>query len=589
MSIIHSHLIEVCKSCPFEDIHFQDPILDAFAIELLHPILKLDFLRLWINELKREDSIHSTYHVKKIESILAFEHGKLKEGDRRLYFEKKINILKKAQVSKNKKQTEGVLILASAATYLPEMNIIEIHQLIEKKLDIKIPLEKAKLIETSLSQKTEIKKTNIKSYLEHITNQPVGDQKIHDIYHESTICMVNLINNEEPLQYYSFAVVLNLLKLGIESKVLSSNYFTLMRMMINKAPHFLLEAYGQVVEDPYVRLLQSLSLIDMGSEKEMNELNTQREEFLDYWIKQLKTSEKQSIISYAERNITLECLPYEKLKLIREYIRRFKSAIEDFIHNKVHADIFMKKMSLLCTSAFQSIRMETFSVYTDPCLATLKELSYLLHYTSIRNQVYAAFHHLIVQWCINLKTMPQYITELRTYLTSRRSIEDVVSRGNHMFAADFIQSLFENSIPSNIHNLDPVVHALELDSLSIFDTLPLLQNWGNKLSEYKTPSAQYQAKSIFNYIEFERKKIKEEDAEKVIKEKLEEYKAIKHMLTPKETKKWINHISHIGGTLLSTEKIQPLITQFLKNPNRTTNYNKPQISIECQSLKEDKK
>ena len=580
MSAIHHHLIDVRKSYSFENIHIQDPIIDAFELESLHPMIKLDFLKLWIDKLKLKQPHSSTYHAKKVESQLVLEQVKLKTEDAKKHIEKRIDVLKKVETTKEKKKSEGDLILASAAYYLSDELMIQIHEFIEKKLDIKIDRVTSKLIKTSQPEKI-IRKYNvnnqieisqpetiiigkhdIKSYLEYVSNQAVTVENLHNVYHESVTNLISFIENEKELQHYQFSMVLNLIKIGIEHKIISD--FTFMGMMETKAPQFIVEAHDKVIHDPYVELLQSLSLADLRSEAETNRLNKQREVFFDYWIKQLKTSKKQSIISYANENITLEYLPYEKVKIIREYIQRFKSNIEDFILNKVNGDVFMEKISLLCVSAFQNIKLETFSKYTDPCLITLKELSHLLNNDQVRDLVYAAFNHLCVHWSINLKLIPQYLSEYRTYLNSRRAIEEQILSYN--LISGHLLSIFEGSIPSNIHMFDPVFDALHLESLSIFDRLPALQEWVVELNKSPTPSAVNQSKAISSFIDFELKKIKEEDAEKVIREKIKDYNDLKLLLNVEETKNFISHIAQVGGTLLSQEKVRSLIMELFSEP-----------------------
>ena len=568
MKVVHKHIgsDSSLQSYSFENLHIQDPILDAFKMELLHPMAKLDFLKLWMTKLKLNPSPHALHHANSIESFFNLEKERLELKDVENFILKQISKLKRLGLSKEKKQTEGAWLLTATASYFPDRFVV-FQKVIEKTLEIKL----CTTTEPIESLKIEIEQPNLKSCLEYLSNEKVTDENLLRIFHATTISNIISIETEESLQHYPFRCNLDLIKMGIESKILPSKYFAHMVTMVAKASDFILESENKVIFDPYVDFLKTLSLVDMGSEKEANELNAEKIDFLDYWLNLLKLSENPNIISYANENITLEFLSYENLKVIHNYVQQFKCTIEDFLNNKVNSDIFMEKISLLCVSAFKNIQIETFSQYTDPCLITLKELSFYLRVKELRNKAYAAFNHLSAQWSINLKLTPSYLNEYRTYLNYRRSIEeDILSQiaiieakpvyYNFMLTSS-LQSLFETSIPSNIHILDPVFCALQLEDLSLIERLPLLQYWVAELNKHKTAQAQYQLSVIANYIEIESKKIKEEDAEKAIKKKIADYKSVRHMIIEEDKRSALRYISYMGDTFLAEEKKRSILKE----------------------------
>jgi hypothetical protein len=518
LNFTHQSLKNLCQKFKIPHIHTLDPVLDAFELDSLHPMNKIDLLNIWSIELELINSPHYYYHAKRVRSLIQWEKARLKEQDIIKFFDQKIELLKRSTCSVVSKYGEGLMMFQSANLFLEQNKIGQIDKIrgkIEQAMNAKIP--------------------------EELIPQNKSPDKSHDNLLDSiskeTLSHVSIVIQEENSQYFSFYSALALVKKAMELK---PNYFTPLRLMQTKAPLFLLELENKVVFDPYVNFLQSLALIDVGSEKEFNDFNRAKEEFYQLWLNQLEFSEKQHVALHAKESRPLEFLSYAALKATLLTTKQMKFTIEQFVNQKITLENYKTEINDICVFAIKKIPVHALTKHTDPCL---KLLPYFLTEKEKRTRGYTALNYLQEQW---IKTIPlelPYIDEYRSYLNTRRETEDIILDQLDLLKKDkIVYSEFFNVMINHFQTLlgggklkslfmrDPVSHALSNEILSPIEKNKLLYCWSAVLSKSKVPMEYCQSHILSEVVKLNNDLIGEKEYEQFLYTRIEKLKKLEHFL-----------------------------------------------------------
>ena len=521
------YLKKTHPSLDLNNLIYQDPVLDALELESIHHINKMELLRMWTAELIQTPTPVAEYYVKRLESLLQFEKKRLNAKETYAFILEIIERLKMAKgISSRDRETEGISIFQASSLYLPKEMIKKLHGPIEYAAQIKIPFF---FIDHNNNKASE-KNSSIKSCLEAHGCGNVKDENLLVSYNAATLQLAEQLSSEE-LPYYPFFMLLKLVQMGLRSGISPPACFLPMAMLISKAPLFIVSLKEEVVFDPYLNGLLSLTLIDAESEEEFNLMNKLKTEALQSWVHKLSLSENATIASYGKNLKILEFPSFEKLKLNRKYVDKFKFIIQRFTDQMTSGETFKEDINRLVDLILKNSSDFEFSKYEDPCFTALLELSPLLANREKHMLTYAAFNHVYTEWMKNLKVPPSYIAEFKVYLTRRRSTEDLVFsqmqllEDNKIVYTEFFKnfsshlySSYGSYLPENIHINDPVFDAL--DSLPRINKIECLKRWVNLLRRSETPFGLYQAEAVSSYIQFESKKIGGKDIETFVADRL---------------------------------------------------------------------
>lgn len=396
------------------------------------------------------------------------------------------------------------MIVQMADQYLPKAKLEQLQELIEKTLSIKISHGHA-----------------LKAYMECLSGTKMPSENLLISYSNlATKYAISITENDIP-EYHNFKIALNLVKKGITTEIPPSTCFLVLGMMEEKAPLFLFEDGNKVIFDPYLDFLESLCLVDRGSEEKNQLIHKHKEEVLLSWIKRLELSEKPHIVSYAKDIQVIYTPAYEKLGVFRMYIDRFKNTIEQFITNETNEKDFKSDMSIHLALAVKNFPVRSLSKYNDPCITATAELAHHLQDREKRDRCHTAIVHMLSEWKQKIAEPPPHIQEVQTYFNFRSFTENFLHsqlsllKMNKMSHSEFqtqvtmhIFNLYNSYIPDNIHLMDPVFDALNMMSLPGMDRLEFLKQWQQILKGSIEPAANYHAKFVANYIENESKQLK---------------------------------------------------------------------------------
>ncbi len=131
-------LTEFTSSNPFA----KDPVSDAFELESIPLIDKMDMYKVWRTLLEKSNLAHNVFHVRKLEGCIHFNKGELIEKDVEPLLIKRAEALK-TLMKKLDDETIGLeieMIAGPALEVLPTDKVESFIYSLEKILGLNMPL-----------------------------------------------------------------------------------------------------------------------------------------------------------------------------------------------------------------------------------------------------------------------------------------------------------------------------------------------------------------------------------------------------------------------------------------------------------------
>jgi hypothetical protein len=375
-------------------------------------------------------------------------------------------------------------------------------------------------------------------------------------FHEVISALLLSILNEEKHHYYSIDILIKLFKQIMASKLYINEGFNLIEEALDTIPYLNNDKHPY---DPVFHLLQTLPLIDHGSEELYSQWNETKMDLFQKWC---SMGTKELI----DKSNVLEILPYEVVKDSLEYSHLFQLITEQYIEDKVTKNEFQAEVRDLSQSAEQKFKSQTLKSHEDPCLICINDLTFLLKNKNKRVRAYGAFNFLLQS---TIKS--PFIVKQQKYLELRRQTEDLIIskvnllEKNKIFPCEYYSSLdqYFNSLsqmdlPQDLHIQDPILDALELESISLLEKIEFQKNWLEVLNKFNAVTHVHQAWKIDSYFTFEQKQLLENDIENYLKKIVLSLKTLKKPLNSKEMLSEIDMISNLALSYLPKEKREKL-------------------------------
>jgi hypothetical protein len=354
--------------------------------------------------------------------------------------------------------------------------------------------------------------------------------------------------------FYSLDILLKVFNLTMASKLSIDIGFTLIEEALVSIPYL---NHEKNAFDPVFHLLQTLPLVDFGTSDLYNQWNEKRNALLQGWC-------SMDAEIHIRKNNVLEILPYEVVKNSLEYSHLFKLICEQYIEEKVTIEEFKDEVKEISLSAAQKFKSQKLKAYEDPCLICINDLTFLLKNKNKRIRAYEAFKFLL-----QMQVKSPLIVEQQYYFELRRKTEDQITAKKNLMENNkiiysaylnslsyYLRTLFE-TLPQNLHVQDPILDALELESITLPDKLELQVGWYHAVNNSNCNI--HQALKIKSYIDFEKTQLPEKDVENNLHKMTLSLKNAMKSLTDEKIMKEIELITGTAFYYLSKEKTVEVI------------------------------
>lgn len=393
----------------------------------------------------------------------------------------------------------------------------------------------------------------LKTYLEPLSHEKLDTkEKISSLFHYIVSMTLLAINQEDEYQLHYIQIIFRLFKLGIASRLHSTNCFILMEQVYDRIP---LLSYEGGSFNPMAHLIQTLPLIDFGTEKIYNDWN----------------EKKVELFNKCSSGETLSILPYATVQASCKFSNQFKLITEQYIENKATKAAFQKDLDYLFQSAqttFESIKLQA---HEDPALICIEDLSHYLRTKANRERAYDAFHYILSKYSNSPVHLNQY-----DYLEVRKTAEDLIVTGLKQIELKktvrflffhsinlFMESLIEAEL-KNLHKQDPIADALELDAIPLIERLDLRRLWQSNLKKSTQACDLYELKKMQSYTAHELKSLTKIVVETHLKNRILSLKATREFLNEQSFLTEIALILNSASLHLQTDDAEAIRTYLEK-------------------------
>ncbi len=430
-------------------------------------------------------------------------------------------------------------------------------------------------IEDILSRTTLIHtpRDRLKDYLESIYNEKMTDNML-EVYFKSTLSSFFIkIPQNEKFQDHYLQLIFKLLKLGIKAKLHKFEALASLKDILTYVPYVLATSDAC---DPLLHLMETLPLVDYGSNSFYHEQNLVRYSLINSWIE---------TAPYGGRfeNHKIPSLPYVAMKAACDFAHQFKLITCQYIENKATKEEFQLEIQSLSSSANEQFKSRELKGHEDPGLICIEDLSYLLKFNAKRKRLYEAFHYILKQ-----RPVSSYILNQQTYLEIRQKVEDqILSKAKLLeknkivysqllkhFTVTVLDPLFKSGTLQNLHIQDPILDALESDSLPPFVKMELKHAYCTiqPLNDQYVFNL-YIVQTLTSNIAFDLAQIQEKDMEAHLMNRSAILTKLKNSLSNKVVAEELNLILKRAGLTLSEENVRKLIAHLERSLSMKIPYN----------------
>jgi hypothetical protein len=295
--------------------------------------------------------------------------------------------------------------------------------------------------------------------------------------------------------------------------------------------------------------MQTLPLIDHGSIELYHEFNSKRKELLADW------AEIPDAETFSKKASTLRILPYEDVKSVCEYALQFKIITGQYIEEKMTKNEFQIEIQKYLNSDAPKFETQELHPYEDPVLICINDLLFLLKNTKKRARAYEAFYYLL-HICAD---EPSY-----NYLKIRQKTEDLflaktkLLDNNQILYVEFMNAFYNHLDTLDLRGLhiqDPILDAIELDSISLINRIELKKFYRTLLND----DFIFQIDRIESYEKFESQKLIETSVENLLRSKVVALQKARKSLSQEMVVKEIEWITSCAIRKLSADKVKKMI------------------------------